>query len=241
MPDSGCMDIACRGGVTDISGFACGRTDYSLPATRKAAVMRSNRLSKNEILTIPNALSLFRLLLIPVMLFLYRGREAYAAVAVLIALSALTDVVDGRIARRFHCVSDVGKVLDPIADKLTQACLFLCLLDKYPWFLWLLILFAVRELIVTGMGCLVLKRTDIMNGAMWYGKAATVLIYGCMFLLVLFPGIPEGVAMVMCAGCAGMIVLSMILYVLYYRGILRAAGKSKNSACEGGGEKMPER
>lgn len=189
--------------------------------------MRSNRFNKKDILTVPNALSLFRLLLIPLMLYLYRDRQAYTAVAVLIALSALTDVLDGRIARRFHCVSDIGKVLDPIADKLTQGCLILCLLDKYPWFLWLLLLFLVRELVVTGMGCLVLKRTDIMNGAMWYGKAATVLIYSCMFLLILFPGIPESAAVVMCACCAGMIVLSMILYVLFYRGILRDAGRRK--------------
>ena len=189
--------------------------------------MRSNRFNKKDILTVPNALSLFRLLLIPLMLYLYRDRQAYTAVAVLIALSALTDVLDGRIARRFHCVSDIGKVLDPIADKLTQGCLILCLLDKYPWFLWLLLLFLVRELVVTGMGCLVLKRTDIMNGARWYGKAATVLIYSCMFLLILFPGIPESAAAVMCVCCAGMIVLSMILYVLYYRGILRDADRRK--------------
>ena len=189
--------------------------------------MRSNRFNKKDILTVPNALSLFRLLLSPLMLYLYRDRQAYTAVAVLIALSALTDVLDGRIARRFHCVSDIGKVLDPIADKLTQGCLILCLLDKYPWFLWLLLLFLVRELVVTGMGCLVLKRTDIMNGAMWYGKAATVLIYSCMFLLILFPGIPESAAAVMCVCCAGMIVLSMILYVLYYRGILRDADRRK--------------
>ena len=77
------------------------------------------RFSKKEIYTIPNAMSLFRLCLIPFIVYLYWRQKEYAAVG-LIVLSGATDIADGIVARRFHMVSDFGKILDPIADKLTQ-------------------------------------------------------------------------------------------------------------------------
>ena len=83
--------------------------------------MNSNRETQNKILTIPNLLSLFRLLLIPAIIWLYTVRKDYFTAGALLILSGLTDLADGFIARRFNAVSNVGKILDPIADKLTQA------------------------------------------------------------------------------------------------------------------------
>lgn len=77
---------------------------------------------KKEILSIPNILSLFRLLLIPVytVLFLRAERPVdYWWAAGILAVSTLTDMVDGKIARRFHMVTNLGKILDPVADKAT--------------------------------------------------------------------------------------------------------------------------
>ena len=87
------------------------------------------RLQKKEIFTIPNLLSLFRLCLIPLIVYEYCSVQNTTLAVLFIALSALTDVLDGKIARRFNMVSDVGKVLDPIADKLTQAALIICLIS----------------------------------------------------------------------------------------------------------------
>ena len=86
---------------------------------------------KNQILTIPNLLSVVRLALIPVIVWLYSVEKNYYGAIGVIALSAATDIVDGWIARHFNMVSDFGKALDPLADKLTQAALLLCLLSKY--------------------------------------------------------------------------------------------------------------
>lgn len=80
-------------------------------------------MKKEQLLTIPNLLSVVRLLLIPLIVWLYCARQEYELAVLFILLSGATDVVDGFIARRFHMVSDFGKILDPVADKLTQGAL----------------------------------------------------------------------------------------------------------------------
>ena len=117
-------------------------------------------LKKENILTIPNLLSLIRILLIPFIIWLYCARKAYLCTIIVIALSGFTDIIDGKIARKFNMVSDVGKVLDPVADKLTQATLVICLTARYPWMWALLALFAVKECLMLLWGYLTLKSTD---------------------------------------------------------------------------------
>ena len=95
-------------------------------------------LKKDQILTIPNLLSVIRLLLIPVIIWLYCIKKKYALAVGVIVLSGITDVADGIIARTCHMVSDFGKILDPIADKLTQGAIILCLTVQYP-LMWVLI------------------------------------------------------------------------------------------------------
>ena len=107
--------------------------------------MKNPRFSAKNILTIPNLISLFRILLIPLIIWLYCGKKQYTATIAVIVISGASDIIDGKIARKFHMVSDVGKVLDPIADKLTQATLVICLTARYPWMWALLAIFAVKE------------------------------------------------------------------------------------------------
>ena len=94
--------------------------------------MNSESKSENKILTVPNLLSLFRLLLIPVIVWLYWFQKDYFPAGALLILSGLTDLADGYIARHFNAVSNVGKILDPIADKLTQAAMLFCLVTRFP-------------------------------------------------------------------------------------------------------------
>ena len=78
---------------------------------------------KKEICTIPNMLSIFRLVLIPVYIYIYLNATEsyhYSIAAGILAISCLTDMIDGKIARKFNMISELGKVLDPLADKLTQ-------------------------------------------------------------------------------------------------------------------------
>ena len=111
--------------------------------------------TKEEILTVPNLLSLVRILLIPVCVYTYIGRKNYTLTAAIVVLSALTDIVDGWIARRFRMTSNIGKALDPFADKLTQIVILFCLVSRYPYILGLGVLLAAGSVFVI-QGALVL-------------------------------------------------------------------------------------
>ena len=106
---------------------------------------RSKDNYEKRIVTIPNILSVLRIAIIPLIVWSYVGIKLPALTAVLVILSGITDVVDGFIARRFNMISDVGKALDPIADKLTQIALLFCLVTKFPFILLPLVLIIIKE------------------------------------------------------------------------------------------------
>ena len=185
--------------------------------------MQRKYLKKENILTIPNLLSLIRILLIPFIIWLYCAQKAYLHTIIVIALSGFTDIIDGKIARKFNMVSNVGKVLDPVADKLTQATLVICLTARYPWMWALLALFAVKECLMLLWGYLTLKITDTINSAKWYGKLSTVVLYAVMMILILFVDIPEAGAEALMLLCGGIILLSLVMYGRFYHAILDQA------------------
>lgn len=110
----------------------------------------------NKIITIPNLLSLFRLLLVPVLIWSYCVKKDYTGTGWILLLSGVTDIADGFIARRFHMISNLGKILDPIADKLTQVTMLFCLFTRFPHMMLLLILMIVKELYMAISGYIVI-------------------------------------------------------------------------------------
>ncbi len=181
----------------------------------------NKHFTKEQIFTIPNLLTLIRLLLIPVIVYLYIVPRQYYLAAGLTVLSAATDILDGWIARRFHMVSDVGKFIDPVADKLTQAALMICVYTHYPSILWLFILFAVKELYMLIWGTVLLARKDTMSYALWHGKLNTVLLLSTLGLLVLFPSISQNVAQVLFVVCGVSIVFSSAMYTRFYINMMK--------------------
>ena len=148
---------------------------------------------KKEIFTIPNLLSLFRLLLIPVYVIIYtRAEESadYILAASILAVSCLTDLFDGKIARHFNMISNVGKVLDPLADKFTQLSLILCLVAKYPVLWYLVILFVCKESFQLIAGGINLKKGKILKGALFSGKICTTILFLTLIVMILIPEIP---------------------------------------------------
>lgn len=170
------------------------------------------RKKKNGWLTIPNLLSLFRLLLIPVIIWLYFWKEEYIYAAAVIMLSGITDVVDGYIARTFNMVSDAGKILDPIADKLTQAAVLICLGSRYPLLLLLVLIMAVKETVSGLMTLAAIKKTKKVKGANWHGKVTTCLLYFTMLLHLLWIDIPNSITLITTALCVCFMLLSFSLY-----------------------------
>ncbi len=182
--------------------------------------MANKRLTKEQIFTIPNILSYFRILLIPLIIWLYCAKQEYYWAIAVIALSALTDILDGKIARHFNMVSDFGKLVDPIADKLTQAAMIFCLATKHRHILILILLLVVKESLMFTCGYIIFKVKDTVNSAKWYGKANTVILYGVMMVLILLPNISNTVADTLIAVCAASMIISLILYIRYYVKIL---------------------
>lgn len=141
--------------------------------------------------TIPNLLSVIRILLIPVFGVLFYNDQKVAAVVVL-ALSGLSDMLDGKIARRFNQVSDLGKVLDPVADKLTQITIAIMLLIDFRGsddklinaFGWVFLVFLIKEAVMI-IGGLVMLLMNIRPGAaeIW-GKLATGVFYVGMVAII---------------------------------------------------------
>ena len=175
------------------------------------------RSPQSRILTVPNLLSFFRLCLIPVIIWLYCVEKNYLWAGIILILSGITDTVDGFVARRFHMTSDLGKMLDPVADKLTQGALVICFAIRYPLMRAVLVLFIVKEGFMGIMGLLLLPRGKKLDGAKWFGKVCTAVLYVLLFVLLLFPGIGAAAANGLILICAAFMLFSLIMYIPVFR------------------------
>lgn len=149
---------------------------------------------KKELFTIPNMLSLFRLLLIPVYVVIYLNAKStvdYFIAGGILAVSCLTDMIDGQIARHFNMISNIGKILDPFADKITQLTMIVCLAIKHPVLQTLMFLFVIKESFQLIAGCLTLRKGQMLNGALITGKISTTVLFTSLILLVLLPDMDE--------------------------------------------------
>ena len=188
--------------------------------------MAESAKDKNkQIFTIPNLLSAFRLLLVPVIVWLYCGKGDYPLAAWALVLSGVTDVADGFIARRFHMVSELGKVLDPVADKLTQTAALACLLTRFQAVWWLLGVLVAKETFMTFMGLLVIRRTGAVYSAAWHGKLATCVLYAVIFVHIVWFGIPPAVSAPLVAAGVASILLSLTLYTIQNLRRINSAGR----------------
>ena len=176
---------------------------------------------QKKIFTIPNLLSFFRLMLIPLFIWLYCVKKNYLMTALVLILSGLTDLVDGFVARRFNMVSDLGKMLDPVADKLTQIAMLFCLVTAFPFMLVPLILLIVKEIAAAITGILVIRKTKTVYGAVWHGKVNTALLYAVMIIHVFWFDIPFVLSNILIALCVAMMALSFVLYLIQNIKLLR--------------------
>lgn len=168
--------------------------------------------TQNKILTIPNMLSFFRLCLIPVIMWLYCVEENYLWAGIILIVSGITDTVDGFVARHFHMTSDLGKVLDPVADKLTQAAMLFCLLTRFPLMILPLGIMVLKEFFMGVTGLMVIQKTGKVFGADWHGKVTTWLLYAMMILHVFWYNIPAALSRILIAACVIMMLISLVLY-----------------------------
>ena len=179
--------------------------------------MAENNENLKKIFTVPNVISMFRLVLIPVFVWVYIGARNNLLTVILLAVSGLSDVLDGLIARKFNMVSDLGKALDPVADKLTQIAMLFCLVFRYRYMLIPLLLLTVKEIVAGTTGIAVIRATNEVRSAEWHGKVATFSLYVMMIMHLLWPviappDIPVAVSVISVAVTTGVIAMSFVLY-----------------------------
>lgn len=178
------------------------------------------KFSKSDLWRIPNLLCYIRFLLIPVFVVLYMKAnqpKEYLQAAGIVFLSGLTDFLDGFIARRFDMITELGKLIDPLADKLTQAALIFVLVIKIEWMFLLLILFVIMQLFMLVAGIVMLKKGTKLNGAKWFGKVSTMVFYAVMLFLVAIPTLAQDVKNILMLICGGFLLLSFLMYINEYR------------------------
>ncbi len=176
-------------------------------------------LAPDQVFTIPNMLSLLRLFL--GILFWGIGIRTefvgkHVVLIVTLILSGITDFLDGWIARKFGMVSEFGKILDPIADKVTQGILLLYLVNKYPLMHLTLFLFLIKEVSMLLASSRLVLATGKNDGAKWYGKVSTMVFYIVMIILVIFPEIPLATANGLIGICSFCLGGAFVLYMNYY-------------------------
>ena len=144
---------------------------------------------KKDVLTIPNLLSLFRIALIPVYVHIYLNAVKpmdYLLAAAVLMLSCLTDLIDGKIARKYNMISTVGKVLDPVADKATQFCMLIIFSIEYPILWTLSLLFVLKEGFQLVAMIVAYYHGKVLKGALMSGKICTTVLFFSLIIMVLF-------------------------------------------------------
>ena len=176
---------------------------------------------KKEIFTLPNLLSFFRIALIPVYLSVYRraaSQGQYLLAGAILSVSCMTDMIDGMIARKFDMVTDVGKVLDPLADKLTQFSLIFSLSGRYSALIPVLILFLVKEVFQLTAVIVNLYQGKVLPGALTAGKICTAVLFVSFISLVMFPHMPQLLVDSIALVNSLFLTISFVSYILAYYG-----------------------
>ena len=191
---------------------------------------------KKEYFSIPNLMGYFRILMIPVFLFLYykaTSQPDYLIAFLVLAVSLLTDLLDGWVARKFDMITDFGKALDPVADKLTQGALAIAVSFRYPFMVLFLIFFVCKELYMGTMGLYLKKKKNVWNGAKMYGKICTVIIDVGTFFLLLFPQLPNTVANMIIFVMMIVMCYSLIRYILFHSSIIKGTEQRNKEVASG--------
>lgn len=176
--------------------------------------------NKKEVFSIPNILCYFRILLVPVFLYVYfhaETREDHLLSAGILVLSSLSDFLDGYIARTYHMITELGKLIDPVADKLTQFVVACTLAYTYPAYIYLIAVIVLKDGMLLFVGWYILRKTGRhLDQAKMPGKVATAVFFIVSILLIAFhiPGTLIADVMIYTT-----VILMIIAMVYYGRGL----------------------
>ena len=176
---------------------------------------------KKDVWTIPNLLSLSRLALIPVYMRIYLRADAlreFHLAGLILAISCLTDLADGFIARTFQMQSSLGKWLDPLADKATQLSLTVCLSLRHSILMPVLLLLISKEAFQLAAGLLCLRQGKMLSRGLLIGKVCTAVLFISLTVLVLMPDPPPAAVNLLALIDLAVLSLAFLGYVQAYFG-----------------------
>ena len=180
--------------------------------------MQKKELITKDLMTVPNAISFLRIFLITPFVAFFISKM-YLAAAITVALSGLSDCVDGYIARRFHQESEFGKIIDPLADKMTLLAAGICVVIIEPFALPLMGLMIVKDVLMIIGGTLVVKRGIVPPKSAWYGKVGTILFYitiGTIVLMAVFGYVNPPLTITLLSVTLAMELFSFINYAIVF-------------------------
>ncbi len=179
-------------------------------------------------INIPNTLTALRLVIIPPMIYFLLGQE-YVKAGLMLLISALSDMLDGLIARKLHQITDLGKILDPIADKMTLMAVVVCVNVLYPHITPFVLALFLKELLMLSGGAFLLKIKLRPPAAKWYGKISTIIFYTSIITMILLKavwGIMNGIlTIVMLTLTTASMLFSLCMYTLLFLKMVREREK----------------
>ncbi len=180
-------------------------------------------------LTIPNILSFFRIVLIVPFVYFFLEKN-YVLAAVMLILSGLSDACDGFIARKFNQVTELGKMLDPIADKLTLIAIMVCITIFSPIVLPVMIVLILKDVIMIIGGSRLVKTGIAPPAAKWYGKLGTFMFYVSVCLIVFLKAAfnyeNDILSVTLLSITSVIMIFALIKYFLLYNSLLKESGKN---------------
>jgi CDP-diacylglycerol--glycerol-3-phosphate 3-phosphatidyltransferase len=180
-------------------------------------------------MNLPNVLSFFRLCLVPVFVLVYFSSIAHSGILAVIVygVAALSDVLDGKIARKYNMTSTLGKILDPLGDKLMTFVVLVCITIDKVVPLWAVLIFVVKESLM-GIGGLVLyKKLSDMPSSNYFGKCSTIVFFAvCVILIIFKSSISHLGATIMISVAIAVTLVAFVSYVLKFTRIV-GGGKTK--------------
>lgn len=180
-----------------------------------------------QFFTLPNTLSLFRITLIPLFIYDYHYLGAPIHGCIILLISGFTDILDGYIARRFDMTSDLGKILDPVADKLTQAVTLFCLTEKHPLMMLPLFIMLIKESLCAALCFLAIKKSGQVQSSDWHGKLNTAVLYAIFVVHLIWTDIPNAFSFSLILISCIIMLFSFALYFLANISVLIGAKKTR--------------
>ncbi|MDR1467113.1 MAG: CDP-alcohol phosphatidyltransferase family protein [Oscillospiraceae bacterium] len=183
-------------------------------------------------LNVPNVVSLFRIfLIIPCVKFFLD--ENYVGVAIVLVLSGISDLLDGMLARKFSQITDLGRVLDPVADKLTLLAAIVCIGLKFNEIFVFVVILLIKDITMIAAGIFLIRRNILPLPARWYGKISTIFFYISSIVIIImkaFLGIYSPIVPVLLFSITTlMMIFALFKYFILFFAMINNANDEHNT------------